>query len=362
MTLRRPIWRALRSGLERGRAIFSRDARQRRDQIVFYPDYTGDNPYQRLMYAPCIAAGFTVTPGDLETALACRPATRMIFHIHWLNALFRDLHTPAEAAARVDDFIAGLRRFQAAGGFVLWTIHNIAPHEPRFTGQDLRLRRFLARHADRLHLHDASHRAELSHLPLREGRIRIVPHGHYIGHYGPFSLPDRLAGMDRDGPRALFLGTLRPYKGIDRLCRMVRDLRGAGVPVTIAGRPFSAAIGNRIAELADETGANVLLRKVSDTELHDLCLSHNLGLLSYDRILTSGALKLFQSYGMMIAAPPLPTILAEDRFATFLIADEDGGGIGTRLRGLSPDARRQACALNFRLAQEAGWTDRLFRD
>lgn len=362
MSSRGPIWKALRSGLERGRAILSRTGRTPRDQIVFYPDYRGGNPYQRLMYAPCIASGFTVAPLDLEMALACQPASRVIFHIHWLNALFRDLRTPAEAAAEVDGFIAGLRRFQAAGGFVLWTIHNIAPHEPRFTGQDLRLRSFLARHADRLHLHDASHRAELSHLPLREGRIRIVPHGHYIGHYGAFALPDRLAGLDRDGPRALFLGALRPYKGIDRLCRMVRDLRGAGVPVTIAGQPFSAAIGKRIAGLADETGARAILRKVSDAELHDLCLSHNLGLLSYDRILTSGALRLYQSYGMMIAAPPLPTIMAEDRFATFLITDGDGGSIATQLCALSPEARRQACTLNFRLAQEAGWTDRLFRD
>lgn len=360
----RRIGEAVRSLLGRGGGPVTAVMPEQRDTIVFFPDYTSGNPYQTLMYAPCRQAGFTVVPGDIGLALEQRNAARVIFHLHWLNALFKGLTTEAAADAAADAFIDQVTRFQAAGGHVLWTIHNRQPHEQVFLNQDLRLRRFLSTCADRIHLHCASHLAELSHLPLNRDRITVHRHGNYIGHYGPFNLSDRQDEFDRNGLRALFLGALRPYKGIGALSDVVRSLRAAGIPVTIAGQPGTRDVQRQIAALGDETGAATLLRRVEDEEVHDLCRGHSIGILSYDRILTSGTLKLYLGYGMMVVAPPAPTIRSEDRFGTFLYtppADGSDADIGQRLRAIEPDRVRQIFECNYRIAEDCRWSESLFR-
>jgi len=283
------------------------------DCIVFYPDYSGGNPYQKLLYQSARDCGWIVKSGTIESAINLQSEHEtVIFNLHWLNIFFRDCRSDEVAWKVVNDFCSSMREFQNRGGKVFWTIHNHSPHENTYYEQDLRLRYFLAANADNVHLHCASHLKELCHLNLDPTRVTILRHGHYINAYGPFHPRDRLKQIDENGKKALFLGSIRGYKSINRLLHVVLKLRSLGVDVTVAGSPETPSIKREIEEALQPKGVNLLLRRLTSDEVHEACLLHNIGILSYDRILTSGSLKLCQSYGMAIVAPKLSTIVVQE--------------------------------------------------
>ena len=294
------------------------------NKVIFFPDYSGGNPYQKLLYEPCITAGVKVHAGDILLAMTEQERQGgVIFHIHWLNAIFKNCHDENSAWKEIGNFIRKINKFQRIGGKVIWTIHNHLPHEKKYSEQDLRLRHFLCQTANRIHLHCATHIDELDYLPLIKDNIRIHRHGNYIGYYGNFCIEDRLQGIERGEVKVLFLGMLRGYKGIDSLISNIRKIRETGADVTIAGNPESPEVKKIVEKFCSENGVRHILRRLSEKEVHELCVEHNVGILSYDRILTYGTLKLYLSYGMAVIAPSLRTIEAEDRYNSFIYINKD---------------------------------------
>lgn len=332
--------------------------------LFFFPNYTGGNPYQKLLYQPIKDAGWNVTPGGIVSAIDARVRGDItIFHIHWLNAFFKDCKSVADAWSVVKTFILTLSRFQRQGGKVMWTIHNHLPHENPFAEQDLRIRHFLCKHADRIHLHCGSHIGSLHYLPISLEKVAIHRHGNYIGYYGQFDIRKRLKTVRNDGASVLFLGMLRGYKSIDSLLNTVSQLRARAIPVTIAGSPETPEINEKIEKFARLNGVNVILRRLTENEVHDLCIAHTVGLLSYDQILTSGTLKLYLSYGLAIISPRLSTIECEDRFSTFIYTSDKVGvdlNVGAIISEMKTEAFANIVELNYSLAQESRWSADLF--
>jgi hypothetical protein len=329
--------------------------------IFFYPDYSGGNPYQTLLYHSAKQVGFEVVSGTIDAALTSgRHLSRTIFHLHWLNALFEGCHVDDCAWQKVDGLITSVNQLQYAGGKLIWTIHNHLPHENAFPAQDLRLRYFLAACADRIHLHCASHLDELSYLPINLGKVSIQRHGSYRGYYGHFSIKDRLDKFDPSKPRALYIGMLRGYKAIDKLLGLVEGLTSQGVQVVVAGKPESDTLATYIRSRLDSLGAQHFLRRLSEAEVHELCSNSDIGLLSYNRILTSGTLKLYLSYAMQIIAPRLPTIIAEDRYKTITYYDQNVSEGTFVLERRSLTDYKDVFLKSFLLADESQWSPALF--
>lgn len=305
--------------------------------------------------------------GDVDAALRQLGAARLlVLHIHWLNALFKDCKSDASAWQIVNDFIQGVDALRDGGAKIMWTIHNHTEHENPFAEQDLRIRYYLCKFADRIHLHCASHIGELSYLPLALEKIVIHRHGSYIGYYdafgGKFSIDKRIREIKGGGLRALFLGALRGYKGINSLLQVAEDLVASGVEVTIAGDPANESIRAQLESFAARVKVKTILRRLTEQEVGELCLQHNVGILSYDKILTSGTLKLYLGYGMVVVAPDLPTITAEDRYHSFikLSGTKGGKGIGRLLVTKHRDELADAAIKNYLLAQESRWSAELF--
>ena len=251
------------------------DSKQR---IVFHPDYSGGNPYQKLLYKPLVDSGWAVDSSSLRSLLKENNGLRgVIFHMHWINAIFVDCNNHESAWAAVDDFLRDILLFKSKGGVFLWTIHNHLPHENPFSEQDLRLRFYLCESADRIHLHCGSHVDELSYLPITPSKVVIQRHGSYLGYYSGFSLKNRLESFDIEQPKALFVGMLREYKDIESLINVALELNSKGVSVTIAGKPESDRIKSIFEEICVNEGIQCILRRLSEVEIHELCSESDIG-------------------------------------------------------------------------------------
>lgn len=329
--------------------------------IYFFPDYRGGNPYQKLLYQPIKDIGYTVLPGSIQQVLKSSDnPSNIIFHMHWVNALFAKSTNESDAWAVVDSFIRDVTTFQSKGGKVMWTIHNHLPHENTFPEQDLRIRYFLCSQADRIHLHCGSHVEELDFLPLDPAKIAVHRHGSYIGYYGNFNILDRLKRIEIARPKAVFIGQIRKYKSVDRLLVIANELASKGIEVTIAGQPENDDLKVQIESKCKNNLIKCVLRRLTETEIHKLCTDSDIGIVSYERILTSGTLKLYLSYGMHIIAPNLTSISYKNRLKTFMLYEMDTNEFRFNYNEKTKDEYKKCFISSYCMAQELRWSASLF--
>ncbi len=236
--------------------------------LFYFPDYAHANPYQSLLYSG-IDAVFHSQSGTIEDARLKlqRQAwdSRVIFHLHWEDAIYRHLPGEGEALAECQRFLDQLESFQDEGGLFLWTLHNLAPHDGRYLEVHRELFAKLASLADQIHLHSYAALEELEReRVLGRDKITVVPHGNYrpvFPNPGPLT-----PGAAEGGRRFLLFGRLGRYKGGQELVRSFAGLDDPESLLTLAGKQIDpidlsglpAAVCERIA---------VQDRYLSDAEL-----------------------------------------------------------------------------------------------
>lgn len=148
--------------------------------------------------------------------------------------------------------IMALARFR--GKKLVVTVHNVEPHEP---GVARRLaNRSVLPLAQTIIVHAARSREALIRRGYRPSQVAVLP----IGVRNPVAVtPESRAksrrqfGVDDETPLLLFLGNIRPYKGLSDLLRAFQSLvhKLPSARLVIAGQPWTspAAIHEEIAAL-----------------------------------------------------------------------------------------------------------------
>ena len=286
--------------------------------VLFWPDYSRSNPYQRLLYGKA-ARGIEFCAGDIEAATAMLDQTiaqqddpgLISFHLHWLNFLLRDVTKPDMARRYVDDYLAKLAAFKAKGGHLVWTIHNTVSHDSPFADLELEMSRRIVEMADVLHLHAAGSVADISaSFALDLAKIVVSRHGNYLGVYPDFIGRDaarRTLGIAPGDDVIVFSGQVRPYKGVEALIAEVRTL--------LTERPQARLyiIGEMKADIlaalprpltpAERARIHILARFVEDTELQVFFRAADVAVYPYKKILTSGSLLLALGFGVPVVIP-----------------------------------------------------------
>lgn len=333
-------------------------------EILIFPDYSYSNPYQKLLYKN-LKDTFDIYKGDLDLAIERIEHNSVFFHLHWLNFIFNQAENEKHAATLVDDFLLKIKQFKDRGGKLVWTIHNNLEHDNKFVAQDLRLRAALCALSDKIHLHDSDTIDEVFKCnPVTQEKLIIHAHGNYIGSYGDFNMNMRTDRIINGSNSVLFVGQLRKYKGLERILKITSQLLKQGLKVTIAGQPENKEVKNQIEKhFSTEKNITLELKRIPDSDLHSLLLNHEFGLLSYDNILTSGSLRLFQSYGITPIAPDLPLFNREIINGTsgFIYKNSlaDLNKMVTSITKTNENTLLQSAQHNFRLAQELDWTGNL---
>lgn len=288
--------------------------------VVFWPDYSRSNPYQKLLYGKAREEAEFVA-GDIDSALRLitdLPALGgaegpLTFHLHWLNFLFVGLGEgeAGEARARVDDFLDKLSRFKSMGGRLVWTIHNTVSHDSPFVALETELSEAIVALADALHLHSESSIAEVeTAFTLDRSKIVISRHGAYVGTYPDFIGRDQardLLGYGRDEDIVLFTGQVRPYKGVEHLVAAMRAL--------LADRPQARLVlaGAMQVDLfetlspaltpAERARIDVTGRFLDNMEMQVFFRAADIAVYPYRKVLTSGSLLLALSFGVPVVVP-----------------------------------------------------------
>lgn len=284
-------------------------------QLCVFPAWNG-NPYLNLMGLAPRAAGYRFVERSAYTSLLASLSALGdgdVLHIHWTAPIAQSARSHREAAKRVRTVEKGLAEARGRGVKVMWTVHNRLPHELTHLEAERRLYAVLAEAADLIHVM-APATAELVSdvVTLPPEKIVLIPHPSYLGVYDS-DISRREAresfGLEPDDHAILFLGQIRPYKGIDLLLeatakagrvdgrRPVLLLAGSATPESIAQYDALKPAGIRTV---------TAFESVPDADVARWYRAADVAVFPYRAILNSGSLHLAATMNVPAILPGLP--------------------------------------------------------
>lgn len=307
--MRRVGRRHVRSAVERGLTFqeAGSEASTHRPSLLAFPYYPA-NRWQDIMYAGLVGDRAVVPLDRLDHETLESYGSEDVLHVNWTGQISQGTPDLIQSASSVRRAIGAMEEFQARGGRVLWTIHNVLPHELHHLGPELALCRDLAARADGITVMNpdtADLVADWYQLP-RE-RLVEIPHPSYIGYFADdVSRTDarRRFGFGEDEVVLLFLGQLRPYKGLRSLTEAFRILRTyhPRLRLLVAGEPgpgFTDADRNEL--VREEPGRTVSIGRVPDDEMQFWCRAADLMVLPYQGALNVSLVTVAATFGIPVA-------------------------------------------------------------
>jgi glycosyltransferase involved in cell wall biosynthesis len=281
----------------------------------------GAAPYQRDLYAELERLGARVRYLQVATPsrtlnnlllplqlLAGRLRGWRLLHVHWVY----DFDLPGSArrpwlrhlAQAWFTFVLAVAR--VLGVRIVWTAHNVLPHQ-RIFADDAAARRTLVRAADLVIAHSAATLAELEQLGARPRRSVVLPHGAFdpVAPNGALRAPR----SDGDAVHAVYFGKVFPYKGVEDLLDAAAELPdGTPVRITVAGECPDPILRDRLDRSARRAEARVDLRlgRVPDDGVTPLFEDADVVVLPFRRITTSASALLAMAHERPVVLPDLP--------------------------------------------------------
>lgn len=277
-----------------------------------YPSF-GTNPYQALLYQRAREHGLAPVrvrrAWQLDELISLqRAGIPTVLHLHWLHPVFRNLTTSKAAAEAVDTLIGKLDALGAAGGRLVWTVHNVVSHEVAYEAEEVRLSREIIARCAVVHvMAERTPEVVASTYELPRDRLLVVPHMSYAGayedHVSRLDARHRL-GILPDELVFLVLGAIRPYKGLDALLDAWQSLPPGRRRLVVAGKPLDDASSAGFLERAAVDPTVVLdARAIPSEEMQVFLRAADVVVLPYRDSLNSGALLLGLTFGLPAIVP-----------------------------------------------------------
>ena len=258
--------------------------------------------------SPTKSATLNILLGPMWVILMAWRGARII-HIHWTYEFSRKSSGLSGRFARWW-FGIFLSAAHASGLKIVWTAHNILPHEAVFD-DDIAARRALVAHADAVIALSPHSAHEVSEL-LGATKITVIPHG-------PLEIPPSSMGRDivrsilKIGARPCFsfFGNVRPYKGLEILIAGA-EILGPDVVVRISGKGDSDYVAklSRLIDAANSAGADVQFeaRWRSNEELGDFLAASDFCVFPFTSVDNSGSVLLALAAGRPVIIPDLASL------------------------------------------------------
>ncbi len=308
---------------------------------VFVTPRSGEH-YQDLLYRDFDALGVRVrytkgpTPSQ-SVNIILSPAVLMwyrargfrILHIHWLFQFSLPWARRRQWARRLMEwwFDLYLRTAQLLGYRIVWTAHDLLPHEQIFA-DDRRARDLLLSRASAVIALSESTATELRSLGAR--LTRVIPIGPYADPY--------LVTLTRQEARASFgfsdddvvlslIGRVEEYKGAEELLAAIAELPSSSkIKLLLAGYCPDQSYRKKVSRLIGETQGRTVstLEWVPDDDLARYYQATDVAVFPFREITNSASLLLAQSFAKPIVIPNLPAL--RDIPADAVIRFEPGGG------------------------------------
>jgi beta-1,4-mannosyltransferase len=299
--------------------------------LSYYPN-AEMNPFQRLLYSQASRHSFVVLPAlKLQDLGSVGWNGRSVIHLHWLALILKDVSTIAAARIRIDAFIDTVAGWRASGHKVIWTMHNILPHDCALPEAETMLRQALIENLDAVHvLSRESVKEAAKYFSIPDELTFHVPHPTYEGWY-PDVVSRSQARFDMEIEPGSFLyvffGSIQPYKGVLELIAAFEAMRAQDrqtARLLIVGKPVDPEY---LAMVREAVGCRqeitLMPNAMQDRDLQFIFNAADVVVAPYRKTLNSGVALLATTFGKPVIAPRLGGLMETFHEDSALLYDPD---------------------------------------
>ena len=253
-----------------------------------------------------------------------------IVHFHWIEYIYLG-DTRLATYRKFICLVATILLAKLAHIKVVYTVHNVTPHGDKYARLNILASRVMFALADAVHVHDNQSLRAIARRHARTRNVFVIPHGNYTGVY-PDECSREQARQRLKLPEGsftyLFLGQIRPNKGIEDLIRAFRAMDDDRASLVVAGWAPQLAYGQQVKQACNGNhGVRVHAMFVPDGELQYFLKASDILVLPYRQVTTSGAALLAFSFGKPIIAPGIgcfPELVTGNRGVLYDNTEVDG--------------------------------------
>lgn len=280
-------------------------------KTMYAPQFLGSNPYQEKLAENLVNLGIQVEGIDSRKIFLPMVVRRWhadILHLHWLHKYFAAPNAP-NALFRLVKFLSGIVILRLMGVKIVWTAHNLKNHENLYPRLDRICTSVVARLTHGIIAHCEAAKCEIAttlHLRNKD-KIFVVPHGNYTGYYEN-KIDRSEARKTLDIPNSslvfLFLGSIRPYKGVFELIEAFKQLQRDKVQLVIAGESLNDELAEQISQKTEgHDNIKFLQGFIPEDQIQVYMNACDVVVFPYKDVLTSGAVVLAMSFGKTCIGP-----------------------------------------------------------
>ena len=193
---------------------------------------------------------------------------------------------------------------------LVWTLHNIQPHDLKHNKIHSFCRQFFAKQTNwvRLFSEDSIERAKQA-LKVKE-KFVICPEGSYVDYYSnSITIEDAKLkfNIKENDFVFLYLGFIKPYKGIENLIENFNKLQIENKKLIIAGSVINKNYFNEI--FTDNKNIQFVNRFIDNDELQYFYKVADVVVLPFNKVENSGSVILAMGFKKVIIAPEMGVLL-----------------------------------------------------
>lgn len=337
-------------------------------KVIFVPDYSKGNPYQKLLADSLSKEGTEVSFGMTSYLFSALKSIKNswkpdILHLHWIHP-FLLASSKGKTIVKSILFIAELVILRIFGIKIVWTVHNVVNHEKKFSSLELFFTKFAIRFFNIIitHSHFAKNKVKEVYNITDNPEIKIIPHGNYINNYkntiGRIEARNKLK-IDEKEVVLMYFGLIRPYKGVFELIEAFKELNVLQKKLLIVGKPCSNEVAKNILKRCNKNeNIKTIFEFIPDNVIQIYMNAADVVVLPYRDILTSGAAILAMSFSNPVIAPAIGCIPeALDIGGSFLYDPSEKDGLVKAMRQVFDVDLGKMGRHNFKLAKRLGWDE-----
>lgn len=299
------------------------------------------NPYNYLLYSEIEKRGVRVDEFRYRRLFQEKYD---YLHVHWPEGMVNERKI-VRGLGLLAKLLFMLLTAKLRGTRIIWTAHNLKAHE-----ENPSLRRvydvLFPRFVDYVHcLSGYTQRAILGDSRYSSAKVFVLHHGHYRPLY-PQQLPAeearRRLGVPEGARVLLFFGQIRPYKNLETLVRVFRELAETeeDLFLLVAGRPrYDLDRG-----ILDHPRIRADLKLIEDAEVPVYFSAASCVIAPYLDVTNSGTALLALSFCQPFVGPDLAAIRdLREAVGADWVRTYEGDLTAQKLRALVREPGQQEC-------------------
>jgi len=287
------------------------------NKVLVYPKES--NPYQELLYnqvrkkmeirylvplTQSKSLGLFFIPLQL---INYRIKGYKFFHLHWVFGFtFPGNNFLSKFTSSIYYYFI-LLFIKICGYRIIWTVHNILPHNNLFLN-DIAARRFLSKIASIKIIHSPVTIEMMRKYKFSIKNYHVVPLGNYINIYPNYiskSVARRRLKINQKAFVFLYFGKIERYKGVLNLLKQYLSLNNPNTILIVAGQCEDDELRYQIKKYENNKRIQLYINYIKDEEVQNYFNASNIIVCPFSKITTSSTVILAFSFKKTIMYPAI---------------------------------------------------------